>query len=54
MIETVTTVHDWAWPLRVPVKEGDPMPMQLWFLYHANTLIPMKQEQVQVGQRVAA
>lgn len=32
---------DWTWLLRVPVPAGQPTPMELLFLYHANTLIPL-------------
>lgn len=33
---------DWTWLLRVPVAPGQPVPLELWFLYHANTLMPMR------------
>jgi hypothetical protein len=32
---------DWTWLLRAPVAQGEPVPMELWFLWHANTLLPM-------------
>lgn len=39
------TVHaaDWAWLLRIPVAAGEPVPMELWFLWHSGTLLPMRE-----------
>lgn len=39
---SVVQPDDWTWLLKVPVAAGEPMPMELWFLYHANTLLPMR------------
>lgn len=36
------SMSDWTWLLRVPVAAGEPMPMELWFLYHANTILVTK------------
>ncbi|HEX6925653.1 MAG TPA: hypothetical protein VF167_09485 [Longimicrobiaceae bacterium] len=47
---TVTTTADWTWLLRVPVpQDGDPIPFELWMLYHANTLLPMRQQEAPHG-----
>lgn len=45
MTETRVSVTDWTWLLKVPVKAGDPTPLEFWFLYHANTILPMQREQ---------
>jgi hypothetical protein len=47
---------DWTWLLCAPVKEGEPTPIELWFFYHANTLMPMwrkEQEQEQQNSEAA-
>lgn len=31
---------DWTWLLKIPVAAGEPIPMEMMFLWHANTLIP--------------
>lgn len=48
---TVTRVDptDWTWLLRVPVKDGEPCPMEFWFLYQANTILPMQRQQPEVA-----
>lgn len=40
MTQVTVLANEWAWLLRVPVAEGEPVPMELWFLWHANTLLP--------------
>lgn len=43
---------DWTWLLHVPVKAGDPIPMELVFLWHANTLVPfLKSEAAKEQER---
>lgn len=32
---------DWTWLLKIPVREGEPTPMEFLFLWHAKTLMPM-------------
>jgi hypothetical protein len=49
VFETEQTL-DWTWLLRVPVKQGEPTPMELLFLYHANTLIPLKRYLAERGE----
>jgi hypothetical protein len=51
------SVHDWTWLLKVPVAPGEQTPLELWFLYHANTLLPMQREakeQAKEAKRAAA
>lgn len=33
---------NWTWLLRVPIARGDPIPLELWFLYHYGTVLPLQ------------
>ena len=51
MTEITVSVTDWAWLLRIPLKQGDCVPLEFWFLYHYNTLLPMQRERERDDRR---
>jgi hypothetical protein len=38
---------DWTWLLRVPVKEGEQTPMEFFWMWYANTILPMRKAEEQ-------
>jgi hypothetical protein len=37
---------DWTWIFSIHVKAGDPCPMQVYFMWLANTILPMRRAEV--------
>lgn len=45
---------DWTWLLRWPVREGECVPMRLWFFFHLYTLKSIPSTSDPTNNRAAA